>query len=87
MRSQQSSLPPGQPEISGPEERLAFALSDGRVGVLAVKGRKVCATVASALPAHIWHLHISEMLLAAQAHKCNVSPNRLYVAHALADVK
>ncbi len=24
-----------------PEERLAFALSDGRVGVLAVKGRKV----------------------------------------------
>ena len=29
-------------DISGPEERLAFALSDGRVGVLAVKGRKVC---------------------------------------------
>lgn len=28
-------------DISGPEERLAFALSDGRVGVLAVKGRKV----------------------------------------------
>jgi hypothetical protein len=28
-------------DITGPEERLAFALSDGRVGVLAVKGRKV----------------------------------------------
>lgn len=31
-------------DITGPEERLAFALSDGRVGVLAVKGRKVCAS-------------------------------------------
>ena len=31
-------------DITGPEERLAFALSDGRVGVLAVKGRKVCVT-------------------------------------------
>ncbi len=30
-------------DITGPEERLAFALSDGRVGVLAVKGRKVYA--------------------------------------------
>ena len=25
-----------------PEEKLAFALGDGRVGILAVKGRKVC---------------------------------------------
>lgn len=32
-------------DIAGPEERLAFALSDGRVGVLAVKGRKVTASV------------------------------------------
>ncbi|BDA45713.1 probable WD repeat-containing protein 11 at C-terminar half [Coccomyxa sp. Obi] len=31
-------------DINGPEERLAFALSDGRVGVLAVKGRKVTDT-------------------------------------------
>lgn len=29
----------GQADL--PEERLAFALGDGRVGVLAVKGRKV----------------------------------------------
>lgn len=34
----------GQNDITGPEERLAFALSDGRVGVLAVKGRKVQST-------------------------------------------
>ena len=27
-----------------PEERLAFALADGRVGVLSVKGRKVVDT-------------------------------------------
>ena len=31
-------------DITAPEERLAFALSDGRVGVLAVKGRKVCTS-------------------------------------------
>ena len=36
-------------DISGPEERLAFALSDGRVGVLAVKGRKVCHQTSSGL--------------------------------------
>ena len=31
-----------------PEEKLAFALGDGRVGVLAVKGRKVtCVTIFS----------------------------------------
>ena len=36
-----------------PEERLAFALGDGRVGVLAVKGRKVVFhTVLSALSLH-----------------------------------
>lgn len=34
---------PDAGDITGPEERLAFALSDGRVGVLAVKGRKVWA--------------------------------------------
>jgi len=37
-------------DITGPEERLAFALSDGRVGVLAVKGRKVCASLRSSPP-------------------------------------
>jgi hypothetical protein len=33
-------LPTGDSE-SEPEEKLAFALADGRVGVLSVKGRKV----------------------------------------------
>ena len=34
-----------------PEESLAFALSDGRVGVLAVKGRKVRALRPTLAPA------------------------------------
>lgn len=29
-------------ELEPPEERFAFALSDGRVGVLAVRGHKAC---------------------------------------------
>ena len=40
-------------DISGPEERLAFALSDGRVGVLAVKGRKVCRQTSLGSMIHI----------------------------------
>ena len=31
----------GDAASEAPEERLAFALSDGRVGVLSVSGRKV----------------------------------------------
>ena len=45
-------------DISGPEERLAFALSDGRVGVLAVKGRKVCGRQTSSGP--LLHVMCSE---------------------------
>ena len=36
-----SETPPAAVEY--PDERLAFALGDGRVGVLSVCGRKVCA--------------------------------------------
>ena len=45
--TQQSSAP-GSPaagaDAEPPEERFAFALSDGRVGVLAVRGRKARAS-------------------------------------------
>ena len=45
----------GQADL--PEERLAFALGDGRVGVLAVKGRKV--TQETNLLSHLLdHVHL-----------------------------
>ncbi len=37
----EGSTPQGPPDPEQAEEKLAFALGDGRVGVLAVKGRKV----------------------------------------------
>lgn len=38
----ESGTPQGPADPSEqPEEKLAFALGDGRVGILAVKGRKV----------------------------------------------
>ena len=51
-------------DISGPEERLAFALSDGRVGVLAVKGRKVSHRTFSGSTVHFSHsdLHQTQTL-------------------------
>lgn len=43
-QDERTAATPTQQQADQPEERLAFALGDGRVGVLSVKGRKVTDT-------------------------------------------